>query len=205
MARQVPEIKRLDVDTVVATALRIADREGLGSLSMRRLASELGVTPMALYNHVTNKQQLVDLMADHALRTLPEIDVDGRWDEELERLFLAFHRLFVAHPAVAAVTVERPVEGPVAIRIGDRILELLGRSGFDDDHAVETFVTLFNYTVGASLYRLSRHRPHAQRLAQIDPQTAPTAHRLRRHLARASDERQFEHALRRIVAGLQPA
>ena len=69
----------LDVPTVVRTSLAIADAEGLDGLTMRRLASELDVTPMAIYHHVKNKEQLLDLVVDESLKELPAVDNDAPW------------------------------------------------------------------------------------------------------------------------------
>jgi AcrR family transcriptional regulator len=194
----------LDLGAVIDRALAIADSEGLASVSMRRLASEFGVTPMALYHHVENKEQLLDLMADASLQAIPPIDPRAPWDEEVHRFFTAFHRLFVEHPAVAFVMTERPLEGPTATRLGDQLLGLLKSAGFDDDDAVATVVALVNYTIGASLYRLSRGRPQRSRLAGLRADTAPTAFRLRDKLAAAASERQFAESLTRIIDAHRP-
>jgi AcrR family transcriptional regulator len=194
----------LDADVIIEAALVIADEEGLDSVSMRRVAAELAVTPMALYYHVEGKEQLVDLMADYSLRALPEIDVAAAWDTELERHFIAFHRLFVAHPAVAEVTSRRPLEGPTATRVGEQILQLLTAAGFGDAEAVAVFVALFNYTVGASLYRLSRHRPLEHRLANVTDEATPISRRLRDRFVVAGAEEQFVDGLRRVIAGYRP-
>lgn len=194
----------LDAPAIVGAALVIADQEGLDAVSMRRVAADLQVTPMALYYHVANKEQLVDLMADYSLGTLPEIDIRAQWDAELERHFIAFHRLFIARPAVAEVSSRRPLEGPNATRVGEQILRLLTAAGFGDAEAVGAFVALFNYTVGASLYRLSRHRPLEHRLANLTEEATPISRRLRDRFVVAGAEEQFIDGLRRVIASYQP-
>ena len=173
-------------------------------MSMKRVAEELGVTPMALYHHVANKGQLIDLMADYALRSLPELDLTAPWDSGLEKWFGAYHRLFMAHPAVAEVITRRPLEGPTASRHGDRILECLLAAGFSDDDAVALFVDLVNYTVGASLFRLGRQRPDGERMSALANQDVPTAFRLRRRLARAATEKEILAGIGRIIRTRQP-
>lgn len=197
----------LDVVAVVDASLAIADVDGLEGLTMRRLAARLGVTPMAIYHHVANKDQLLDLMADESLRALPPLDPDGAWDAELERLFLGFHRLYVTHPALAWVMTERPLEGPIAIGIGEQVLLLLTGAGLDDEAAVAAFIAIMNYTVGASLYRISRARARPagadggrSRLELNSRAAAPISHRLRHQIAAAADdEAQFTDGVRRLI------
>jgi AcrR family transcriptional regulator len=191
----------LDVSTVVAAALAIADADGLAAVSMRRVAAELGVTPMALYHHVAGKERLIDLMADRSLQTLRPVDPEAAWDDELRRFFTGLYELCVAHPAVTQVMTQRPLEGPAAARLGDALLALLTASGFTDEDAVTAFVALFNYTIGASLYRLTRGRPDHGRLNELSPEDTPTAHRLRATLARAADADAFSAALIRMIDG----
>lgn len=194
----------LDVPTVVRTSLAIADAEGLDRLSMRRLATELQVTPMAIYHYVESKDELLDLVADESLKNLPAVDVDAPWTEELKRVFLAFHRLYLAHPTLAYVMAQRPMEGPTAVAVAERLLTLLLKGGLDDDEAAGAVVTLMNFTIGTSLYRLSRARHdddrHRQRFASIDEESAPIAYRVRGKMAAAAlSEDHFVDGLTRLI------
>src|ERR1700751_1428149 len=143
----------LTEETIVAAALAIADRGGLEALSMRSLAKELACNPMSLYVHVANKDALLDLMADRSMAPLPALRHDGDWRAETPRFFVAFHDLFVEHPAVAHVMVQRPLAGETTVRRGERALETLLAAGFDDTQAGEVFITLGNYTNGRSPYQ----------------------------------------------------
>src|SRR5436305_14136804 len=74
---------------VVATAVELADRDGIESISMRRLAPELDVEPMSLYTHVRNKGDLLDGMVDAVIAEIP-INIDGTdWKVSLRRMALA--------------------------------------------------------------------------------------------------------------------
>ena len=199
MRKSPPPHGALSASTIVDAALELADREGLDAVSMRRLAGEMDVTPMALYYYVQGKEELVDLMADEALAQLPEVDAQGSWETELERHFLGIYRLMVRHPALAEVMTHRPLEGPGAVRVGERLLALLAGADLDDDAVVAAFVMLFNYTIGAGLYRLSRDRPQEHRLANVTREIAPISHRLRERLATAGAEQHFVDGLRRII------
>jgi len=196
----------LDLTTIVAASLAIADAEGVHRLTMRRLSAELGVTPMAVYHHLDGKEQLLDLVVDESLRGLPVLDVAGDPHRELSAFFLAFHRLLVTHPSLAQAMAGRPLEGPVAMAAGDRVLELLGRAGLDDRAAAEALIGLFSLTLGAGLYRIARSPAGMSRsFPAMTAETTPVAHRLRRQLSEApADEQQFLGALDRLVRGYVP-
>ena len=109
----------LDVDRVVAAAVRLADAEGLPALSMRRVAADLGVAVMTLYGHVPGKGELVDLMLDSVLAELyPDEDVvtGGDWRARLEAVARANWDLFLRHPWALHLATGRPPLGPHLMR-----------------------------------------------------------------------------------------
>ncbi|WP_084817290.1 TetR/AcrR family transcriptional regulator [Gordonia sp. HS-NH1] len=146
----------LDADRIVKACLAIADEEGIGQVTMRRLSRDLGVTPMAIYHHVANKDELLDLVLDESLRAVDPVDPEGGAFDELMRWGADFHRLLVDHPSLAHEMAMRRLEGPVAVGVAGRILALLLRTGVPDEHADELLVALFSYVLGSALYRNSR-------------------------------------------------
>ena len=88
----------LGVDRIVAAAVQRADREGLAALTMRGLATELGVGAMTLYTHVPGKGELVDLMYDAVLGEVYPEPPAGDWRERLTAVARANWELFVRHP-----------------------------------------------------------------------------------------------------------
>ncbi len=103
----------LDIDAVVTAATDLADREGLEAVTMRRLATELGVATMTLYTYVPGKAELVDLMIDAAYQRLPLADTTGRpWRQRLTAVAAENRALYQAHPWAAAVSTVRPPLGP---------------------------------------------------------------------------------------------
>lgn len=190
----------LDRVTVVAAATNLARSVGVEKLSMRRLATELDVTPMALYRHLPNKEALLDLVVDESLRSVPPVDPDGALIPELRNSFGAIYRLAVEQPGLAAAMAARPLEGEVARHLGESVLVLAGRHGFDDNTAAEFLVALFGLTLGTALYRSSR-KDRQVRLATAGDDT-PTVVRLRDAIAGASaGDDQFLDSLDRLAAG----
>ncbi len=97
-------LRTLSVDRIVDMAVEITETEGVEALSMRRLTQSLGVTTMALYGHVRNKRDLLDLVAD---RYLAELELPGNeipWEDWLARLFGSLHALVRQPPVLASYT-----------------------------------------------------------------------------------------------------
>lgn len=102
---------RVRLDEIVATAVRLADAEGIAAASMQRVADELGVTKMALYRYVPGRAELVALMVDAAMGPAPEPAGDD-WRAGLERWARAMRDVFTAHRWLLATAVGPRVFGP---------------------------------------------------------------------------------------------
>ena len=149
----------LDRETVVAAALEIADRDGLSGVTMARVAEALGGSPMSLYRHLDDKQELLDAVADLALSEIPAIAQDGRsWRARLEEFMLESRRSVLRHPALVEIVLENSVQGPRAAAVGLDMIALLREAGFDEDSAIRGFMTLRNHNIGAMAWEVSRFR-----------------------------------------------
>ncbi|GAB3432405.1 TetR/AcrR family transcriptional regulator [Flindersiella endophytica] len=103
----------LSVDTIVRTAISVADAEGLGALSMRRVALELGVGTMSLYTHVPGKGELIDLMEDVVLGETARPALAGAsWRQRLEQVAHEHWKLYHRHRWLLQVVAHRPPLGP---------------------------------------------------------------------------------------------
>ena len=150
----------------------MADAGGLGAVSLRRLASKFGVTPMALYRHVRDKDHLLDLMAG---RLLDELDVgterESTWQEELRRLGNSFLALVAAHPA-APFLLSRPFESPGSRRVSVALLGILDRAGFDPRDAVPLLQALTGMLLGPAVHRAT-YAAAAARMGSRGPSEPP--------------------------------
>ena len=102
---------RLTAEEIVRAAIALADAEGLDALSMRRIADELGVSPMSIYTYVPGKAELIDVMVDRAFGELAPSE-EGTWRARLERIARENWALFHRHPWMLQVTTVRPPMGP---------------------------------------------------------------------------------------------
>jgi hypothetical protein len=111
------------------------------------------------------------------------------------------HQLLVEHPALAHAIAVRPLEGPVAMRTAEGVLGALHRAGFDDDRAVRTFVTMFRFTLGASLYRITRQTAGTGRsFPQASESETPAVYRVRQSLTETvSSDEQFLADLEKLL------
>ena len=93
----------LSRDRILAAAVRLADRDGIESLSMRRLGQDLGVDPMSLYNHVRDKEDLLDGVVDVVVGEIQPADVDTDWKSSLRETILNARRTLLRHPWAARI------------------------------------------------------------------------------------------------------
>jgi len=140
-------------DQIVETAMRLADAEGLGALSMRRLGQQLDAGATSLYWHVKNKDQLEDLMLD---ALIGEVAADIRpaegWRESLAEVARALRRVLIRHRNIAPLLGERPTLGPNALDAAERVMGILRGAGFDDRTTSLASGALINYASGFALF-----------------------------------------------------
>jgi AcrR family transcriptional regulator len=138
----------LNRERVLHTALDLADRDGLESLTMRRLGQALGVEAMSLYNHVTDKGDIVDGIVD---LVFSEIDLpSGRagWKTAMRRRATSAHETLVRHPWASSLMQSRPNPGPATLRHHDAVIGCLRRAGFTIHMAAHAFSVLDSYVYG---------------------------------------------------------
>lgn len=193
---------RLGRDIVVRAAVGIADAEGFDRITMRRVSQALGVTPMALYRYLPDKAALVDVVIDESLRAVPCVDPDGDVLGEFRRCFGGLHRLLIDHPGLAKAASERPLEGPVAIEIGERVLSLLQRCGVGERDAANALVAAFSLTLGSALYWVSRQARGQSERAPGGAASESTAVRVRSHAGFGGEgSAVFHDAMTKLVSG----
>jgi AcrR family transcriptional regulator len=120
----------LNRERIVAAAVELADRGGLDSISMRKIAEELDVVPMALYRHVANKDELLDAMVDAVAAEIDSVEADIDWKTAMRRRILSARRMLLRHPWAARVIETRTDPTPALIGYIDEMIGLLLAGGF---------------------------------------------------------------------------
>ena len=146
----------LSVDSIVSAAVALADAEGVGAVSMRRIASELGVGTMSLYRYVETKDDLLDLMTDQVMGENGGEDgggaeTTGRWREDLRDLAVRYRRLMLRHPWVLSIGASRPPMGPNVMRRTERLLGVLDGFGLEAQQIAELTGTVVAFVRGVVL------------------------------------------------------
>ncbi|MCP3755225.1 TetR/AcrR family transcriptional regulator [Streptomyces sp. TBY4] len=131
----------LSVGGIVEAAIALADAEGLGAVSMQRVAGELGYTAMALYRHVPGKDQLVALMADRAQGS-PPAESGKEWRSEILDWADAAWEFYLAHPWMLRVATTGAPTGPNELAWFEALLRPLARSGLAAENLVATAMFL---------------------------------------------------------------
>ncbi len=124
----------LSRDRVLAAAIDIADEQGVDGLSMRKLAAALGFEVMSLYNHVENKDDLLDGMVDLVAAQIVAPPADLPWKPAVRAIAMSAHAALVRHPWAAALWSSR-WPGPHRWHYMEALLHHLGRADLPDDVA----------------------------------------------------------------------
>jgi AcrR family transcriptional regulator len=132
--------------------MTIADEGGLDAVSMRAVADHVGVTPMALYRHFSNKTALLDGMLERVVTSLPTTAQAGSWDDRLTALADAYRLVAQRHPWSAQLLFSRPSVTPDAAAVTEFIYAALRDAGVPEPHVgrLERLVTTFVIGYAAS-------------------------------------------------------
>jgi AcrR family transcriptional regulator len=192
--------------------MALADEHGIEALSMRRLAKELGVEAMSLYNHVANKDEILDGLVELVTEEieLPSDDVD--WKTALRRNSISARDVYVRHRWASNLSMSRQTAGAGRMRYTDWILRKLREAGFSPELIYHAYHILEAYVLGFTRLQLSvPYKPEELAgMAATFLQTLPVddypdlAEHIRQHIEPdESEEGGFELGLDLILDGLE--
>lgn len=146
---------RLSRERLLRAAIAIADREGIESLTMRKLAEELDAGAMSLYYHVPNKVALLDAMVDAVFSEIevPSSEVD--WKTAMRRRAISTREALRRHPWAVGLMESTKAPGPADLRMHDAVLGCLRRAGFSVEMAVQAYSIQDAYIYGFALQEKS--------------------------------------------------
>lgn len=137
--------REMSVERIVETAVALADREGLGAVSMAAVAKALGFTPMSLYRYVTAKDDLLLLMQEEAsgMPPLPEQGAErGGWRAEAERLYRAHLDVYLAHPWLLSLPIHGTQATPSTVAWMDAYLAAFADTPLDPDDRMAAMLAI---------------------------------------------------------------
>jgi AcrR family transcriptional regulator len=145
----------LSRDRVLSAALRLADKSGLESLSMRNLAQALKVEAMSLYNHVPNKEAILDGLVELVVSEIDVPALGGDWKATMRQRARTAHAVLMRHPWATMLFVSRLNIGPHMLRYVDATIGCLREAGFSYPLADHAWNALDAYIYGFTFHKLS--------------------------------------------------
>jgi len=202
-------------ERILRAALRVMDEEGLEAVTMRRLGRELGVEAMSLYNHVKDKEAILDGILETVMAEFEFPEETGDWEADVRAGTRAWRRLMIAHPTVIALFAEskHPASSPERLRPMEWAFDILGRGGLSEEEVVHAFRAIGGYIMGSVLNEVANpvpgmgdrdhHAEHVQLAGALPPTEFPNLVRLLPLMAECDADVDFEFGLDLLIAGLR--
>jgi AcrR family transcriptional regulator len=204
--RRVP----LSRERVLRAAVALADQNGIESLTMRRLGQERGVEAMSLYNHVANKDAILDGVVDLVLGDIEVPPTGTHWKTAMRQRAISAHQVLLAHPWAALLIMSRFNIGPGMTRYLDATFGRLREGGFSIAGALDAWNTLDSHLYGFTLQELNlpfeveeTQQVSADVLGQLPAHEYPHVVEVITEIMQSGREEDFEFGLDLILDGLQ--
>ncbi|MBL1080857.1 TetR/AcrR family transcriptional regulator C-terminal domain-containing protein [Streptomyces actinomycinicus] len=204
---------RISREEIIRTASRIVSEDGVDRLTMRRLATEVGSTPMALYHHVRDKEELLVLLlddyADRSLHRPEPPPADPR--ERILTAAVAIHDVLAACPWIVEVLTADDLLSASALWFVEQIVAGLADCGLTLEQAVHGYRAIWYFTAGEILVRATSARRRAtddrptyrdRVFAGLDPAELPHLSRIAPRWAPLTAQDTYEQGLRALLDGL---
>jgi len=185
---------------IVEVALRQAEAGDLDQLTLRKLADELDVTPMALYRHVRDKDDIIECVADALLAKQGQPPDGLHWDAYLIELARTLRSVLRDHPVIVTVFTRRPQVGPAARARLAGARQVLVRAGLSEQDALSVYAAVHTYTLGFCALEAGRAASTGTTLGEGEDDDGDDD--LPGVIAGFVSEHQFEFGLRSLVRGL---
>jgi AcrR family transcriptional regulator len=145
----------LSRERILRAAINLADRDGIESLSMRKLGHGVGVEAMSLYNHVRNKEDVLNGMVDFVFSEIDLPSSGADWTTAMRQRAISARQALLRHPWAIGLMESRVQPGPATLRHHDSVLRNLREAGFTVELAAHAYSVLDSYIYGFTLNELS--------------------------------------------------
>jgi AcrR family transcriptional regulator len=200
----------LTQELLARAAFDLVDEQGPTALTINRLASKLGVSPMTLYGYADSKDAIIAMLPERLLADLPSVRRDQPWPTVLEETFVLMYRRFIDHRHVTQLITNGAVFVRAQAQVIEGLLECLEEAGFSQEDAFALQRTLATYTIGFAFFAIAEHvagdspRSRTNWTEQLNPDEFPRIARASSLLAANVDESQYLRGLRRILGNFEP-
>lgn len=202
---------RLTRDAVLTAAVDLVEAQGFESLSMRRLAGALGVEAMSLYNHVRDKEALLDGIAQTVIARMEYPGPSGDWRADLRELARSYRQLAHRHPRTFALATSRRLTSSDGLPPVEAALSVTRAAGFRGADAVHVLRTALAYLTGALLREVGATTVlggrlvdgYADRVADLPPAAFPLVREVAEHLDFCDHDAEFEFGLDLLVTAIE--
>jgi AcrR family transcriptional regulator len=202
----------LSKERVLRAAMKLADEGGIKAISMRKIAHELGVEAMSLYNHVASKDEIVDGIVDLVATEIDLAPTGDDWKEAMRRRVISAHEVLLQHPWACSLWMSSQTLGGPRMRYADAVLRGFREGGFPEELTYHAFHVIQSHIMGFTMYVASFEFDveDLERLAAEFLETFPAdeypdlADHIRQH-AEPGDEHEgtFEFGLELVLDGLE--
>lgn len=162
---------RFTRERLTEIALSIVDRDGFDALSLRAVARELGVTPMALYTYVASSDELAAMVIEQLVAAkAPRLRASRSWQQTVRSFATSLAELVSEHPALLQAYARGAVTTPAALRVAEQVLTQLEAGGLSRRVAAETYAAVHSLVLGHMLLQ----SPSSQSIAlAVDSRPLP--------------------------------
>jgi AcrR family transcriptional regulator len=157
----------LSRERVLRAAIDLADRDGIESLSMRNLGQEVGVEAMSLYNHVRNKEDILNGIVDVVFSEIEVPSGPAGWVAAMRQRAISARQALLRHPWAIGLMESRVQPGPATLKHHDAVLRSLRTAGFSVEMAAHAYSVLDSYIYGFTLNELSLPFDNPEQIAEV--------------------------------------
>ncbi len=158
---------RLNRERVLGAAIALCDAGGIESLTMRKLGEELGVEAMSLYNHVANKDDLLNGMIDAVFAEIDLPSGAGDWKTAMRERAISAREILSRHPWATGLMNSGTTPGPATLRHHDTVIGTLREAGFSIEMAAHAFSAIDAYTYGFALQEAGLPVDTPEQIAEV--------------------------------------
>jgi AcrR family transcriptional regulator len=207
----VPRQARLTERAIASAALAVLDAAGIEALTMRRLAAELGTSPMALYNHFPDKEAVLEAVTQLILAEIEAPPAGTSWQETARRIMRSARAVGLRHPHAAPLIARFPPRTPDSLAFVEAGFRSFRTAGFDPKTTAHAYRTLVAYSLGTAQIELgdyfAAHPAAGAAPATLDHVTTdrllPSVAEVGPELSNQDPENEFEAGLDIVLTGLE--